>query len=57
MKGNNRMTVNNATMQEAFQEYLNKRTVGDADKVTFIAHGDSSTFIVSLEEQKKEAAK
>lgn len=57
MKGNNTITVTNETMQEAFQEYLNKRTVGDADKVTWITGAAGSKFTINIEERKKETAK
>lgn len=53
MKGNNSITMNNITMQEALQEYLNKRSVGGADKVTYVsANPDNTKFTISLEEVK-----
>ena len=48
MKGNNRIVVNQATMVEAMQEYLDKRAAGGkADKVEsvdYIMEGSSGVY-------------
>lgn len=54
MKGNNSLHLNEATMIEAVQEYLNARMLSAAPKVTSVKAENSSaysaTFIVNVEE-------
>lgn len=56
MKGVNKLHMNEATLKEAVQEYLNKCTVGGADIVTSVCEHSSSTrlFVITLEEPKAE---
>jgi hypothetical protein len=53
MKGNNELRLNEATLIEAVQEYLNKRMTTFAPKVISIGYGDREfrVYVVSEEAQ------
>lgn len=57
MKGNNKLELNEATMIDAIQEYLNKRMTIHAPKVTSVKsskEGLSDGFTVTVEERSSQ---
>lgn len=53
MRGNNTLRLNEATMREAVQEYLDRRTRGTKQTVESVSQqGTTSTFEVRISESQ-----
>jgi hypothetical protein len=55
MKGNNELRLNEATMIEAVQEYLDKRAIVPKDRVTSVKANNSYGFEVKIAEAEAPA--